>query len=545
MNSLFDKFGLHEKPYLVLCNPDGKQLYSLDMATNVELSFKYNAVSEIKFNVQKIVDGKYNVVFPYISSKRFILLENYGYFVITNPNSNDDGNKNVKSITGLSVEIELNYKHLVDYAGTKTLTVLLNELIVNFPNWTLGYIDPAVATISRTFDISDATIYNFLMTDVETAYNCIFIFDPMNRIINVYSRANATTDTSIYLSFDNVIKNLDISEKTDELTTCFHVKGKDTLDIRTVNPTGTDTIHDFTYFKNDSWMDKELQTAIDLWQDYVDYYRTPYADKLILLMQANEAMVVLQAGLTDLTNQLNTQNALLQLRIQNGQSTNDVVIAINALNVSIAAKENDIGNQQILIDFYSDQLKDINDICKIENNFTTAQYKILSSYIIENSYTNDAFVQTDTMTYTQVKNMSMDLYNFAKDVLVRVSQPRIEFSLQSANFIFIDKFKPFTDQLVLGAKISIEIEEGNVIYPNLLQIELNYDEPDKFDLTFGNALRLDDPSFVYSDLYGQTIKAIGGGGNGSGLTETITTGPAAENRKLYFEKGIFKGYVYN
>jgi hypothetical protein len=545
METLFDKFKMHEKPYLVLCNPDGKQLYSLGMATNVELSFKYNAVSEIKFNVQKIMDGKYNPVFPYLSSKRYILLENYGYFVITNPNSNDDGNKNVKSVTGLSVEIELNYKHIVDYAGTKTLTVLLNELIVNFPNWTLGYIDPAVATISRTFDISDATIYNFLMTDVETAYNCVFIFDPMNRIINVYSRANATTDTSIYLSFDNVIKNLDISEKTDELTTCFHVKGKDSLDIRTVNPTGTDTIHDFTYFKNDSWMDKELQTAIDLWQLNITNYRTPYANILVLLMQENEEMVALQAELTDLTNQLNTQNALLQLRIQNGQATTDIVTAINDLNVLITTKENVIGNQQLMIDFYSDQLRYINDICKIENNFSTAQYKILSSYIIENSYTNDSFVQTDTMTYTQVKNMSTDLYNFAKDVLARVSQPRIEFSLQSANFIFIDKFKPFTDQLVLGAKISIEIEEGNVIYPNLLQIELNYDEPDKFDLTFGNALRLDDPSFIYSDLYGQTIKAIGGGSIGNGSTETITTGPAAENRILYFQNGIYKGFVYN
>jgi hypothetical protein len=545
METLFDKFKMHEKPYLVLCNPDGKQIHSLDMATNVELSFKYNAVSEIKFNVQKIIDGKYNPVFPYISSKRYILLENYGYFVITNPNSNDDGNKNIKSITGLSVEIELNYKHIVDYAGTKTLTALLNELIVNFPNWTLGYIDPAVANISRTFDISDATIYNFLMTDVETAYNCIFIFDPLNRIINVYSRANATTDTSIYLSFDNVIKNLDISEKTDELTTCFHVKGKDSLDIRTVNPTGTDTIHDFSYFKNDSWMDKELQLAIDLWQDYIDYYRTPYADKLILLMQANEVMVDLQADLTDLTNQLNTQNALLQLRIQNGQVTTDIVDAINALSILIDAKEIEIADQQMTIDAYSDDLKTINDICRIENNFTEAQYKILSSYIIENSYTNDAFVQTDTMTYTQTKNMSMDLYNYAKDVLARISQPRIEFSLQSANFIFIEKFKPLTAQLVLGAKISIEIEEGNVIYPNLLQIELNYDEPDKFDLTFGNALRLDDPSFVYSDLYGQTIKAIGRGGSGNGSTETITTGPAAENRILYFSKGIYKGFVYN
>jgi hypothetical protein len=544
MNSIFDNFKLLEKPYLVLCNPDGKQLYSLDMATGVELSFKFNAVSEIKFNIPKMLNDVLNPVYPYVSSKRYILLENYGYFVITNPEENIEGEA-IKQITGLSAEIELNYKHLVDYAGTKTFTALLNELVVPFPNWNIGYIDPVLANVSRTFDISDSTIYNFLMTDVETTYNCVFIFDPLNRVINAYSRTNATTDTSIYLSFDSVIKNLTISEKSDELTTCFHVKGKDSLDIRTVNPTGTDTIHDFSYFKNDSWMDKELQAAINLWQDYVDYYRTPYADKLVLLMQANEAMVALQAELVDLTNQLNTQNAILQARIQNGQTTNDVVIAINALNVQIDAKENEIGNQQILIDFYSDQLKDINDICKIENNFTTAQFKTLSSYIIENSYKNDSFVQTDTMTYTQTKNMSMSLYNFAKDVLARVSQPRIEFSLESTNFIYLDKFKPFTDQLVLGAKISIEIEEGNVIYPNLLQIELNYDEPDKFDLTFGNALRLDDPSFIYSDLYGQTIKSIGGGGNGSGLTETITTGPAAENRKLYFEKGIFKGYVYN
>ena len=99
------------------------------------------------------------------------------------------------------------------------------------------------------------------------------------------------------------------------------------------------------------------------------------------------------------------------------------------------------------------------------------------------------------------------LYDQAIDVLAKISQPRYEFTVESANFIFTEVFKPFIDQLVLGAVVTLELEDGSLSYPVLLGFDLNYDDPTDFSLIFGNRLRLDDSSYILSDLFDQMAQS--------------------------------------
>ena len=126
---------------------------------------------------------------------------------------------------------------------------LMQEIIDYLPGWTLGHIDTDIAIKYRTFDVSDSTIYNFLVTEVSEAYQCVFIFDNVYKTISAYDVPNATTNTDIYISYDNVIENIEVEEVTDNLVTALTVLGGDGLGINRVNPLGTNNIYNFTYFK--------------------------------------------------------------------------------------------------------------------------------------------------------------------------------------------------------------------------------------------------------------------------------------------------------
>ena len=49
MQVSFDIYNQSERPSIVLCNPDGEQLYSLESAYNVKPILRFNAQSEIEF----------------------------------------------------------------------------------------------------------------------------------------------------------------------------------------------------------------------------------------------------------------------------------------------------------------------------------------------------------------------------------------------------------------------------------------------------------------------------------------------------------------
>ena len=87
------------------------------------------------------------------------------------------------------------------------------------PSWRLDTdgIPAAVAARSRTFDTTDQTVYAFLMTELEEAYECLFEFDILNRVIRVYDRYQYDNRTDICLSTEDVLQGLTLRTKSDEI----------------------------------------------------------------------------------------------------------------------------------------------------------------------------------------------------------------------------------------------------------------------------------------------------------------------------------------
>lgn len=515
MEQQFDKFGVPESPYIILCNPDKTELYSLGLAYDTKITKRFNAVSEFSFTFPKSIDGGQTNLsaYDYIQSKRLVLVENYGYFQIIDPNEELEGSVPLKKVKCQSLEIELVSKRLTAYGGTLPLwnpldstDTILGDMIELAPNWSIGHVDTEFTGTYRTFNVSDTNIYNFLTNDVSKAFEAVFIFDTVDRTINVYTQENATTQTDIFLSFDNVISSAEFNEKSDEVTTVLSVYGGGVLNIRNVNPLGTDKIYNFSYYQNTNWMSQGLVDALNAWDIVVDAQQPNYANGLTLLQGYNAELLVLQADLADLQAEYLSLEGVKAVRIQANES-------LTSINAELAAKQLEINNQNTLVSNKQTQistitsdLQAITELVSFENNFTSGQLLELNNFMYENTYKNENIIQTDSMNAVEIQAQAQALYDQAQTVLGRISQPRYEFSLDAINYIDLQEFSVFTSQTELGSEITVELENDTYITAVLLELELQFDNPENFSMTFSNRLRLDNGSFMYSDLMGQVVK---------------------------------------
>lgn len=537
----FDAFGQSEIPTYILANPNKEQLYALGSIFNKKYRPRYNALSEVSFTApsktfvspitSEILGFQRNAFqedsfqvadvvttdceyYDYLVSKRLIFLPDIGYFMITSVEEKNDGITNLKEIVAKSLEVDLTFKKISNFSGTYKFYSLINSsdtllgvILTYLPGWTIGEVDAELMTLWRTFDIADSSIYSFLMNETEEAYQCVIDFNYLTQTINAYTIEGATSSTDIFMSFDNLLEEVEISTVSDELVTALSVYGGGDLSVNQVNPLGNDKIYDFSYFKSTEWMEQSLVDAIENWEIVVDSYQTSYANLLTDLQTDNETLIVQEADLVTLQGELSALEAVQSARIQQGLSLTDINILIADKNAEITAQSALITATSGLITITTSSLESINTLCSFENNFSGSQLEDLSPFTIGNTYQNDNFIQTDIMTVPEIQEQAQDLYDQAVDVLAKVSQPRYQFDVKAVNFTALPEFQTFIDQLSLGAIITLELNTGTYILPVLLGIDINYEDPSDFSLIFGNRLRLDDSSFQFSDLFDQTVSS--------------------------------------
>ena len=112
----------------------------------------------------------------------------------------------------------------------------------------------------------DDNVYNILK-DLETVFNCIFIFDTYNKIINCYSKDNYGEEKGLLLSFDTNIIELNIDE-SESIPNAMKVIGKDNLSIASENIFGGNILYNYDYYISEGIMDKEL---VSKWERYLKY----------------------------------------------------------------------------------------------------------------------------------------------------------------------------------------------------------------------------------------------------------------------------------
>lgn len=366
--------GTMTKPKLFLCETDKKKICQLE-TINLSGSFKFNAYSELNFTIGRTytntITGE-TLIHPFydkIEALRLVYLEGFGYFEIQDPEIVSDGIKEVKNVTAYGLEYRLSQKYLEDFkintgdadslevivaAGSRVIPItLLNNVHENLSlldltlekiyDWSIGHVDDSLKTMSRQFEISRASVYDFIVQDICEKFNCYAVFDTINNKINLYAEAlvtkhigdgtnntfivsqayktigsvtvdgykttrysyNIETDknadketgyvvfetppangarieitdgsqekwqTDVYVTFDNLAQEVNVSYSAEDIKTVLTVKGQDDLDIREVNM-GLPYIVDLSYYYTVDWMGQDLYDA------YTKYLQTSNASQ--------------------------------------------------------------------------------------------------------------------------------------------------------------------------------------------------------------------------------------------------------------------------
>lgn len=130
---------------------------------------------------------------------------------------------------------------------------VLNQVLEILPDWKVGHISSELMTRYRQIDdVDNSNIYSFLMNDIESLYQCYFVFDCDNKTISAYTQEDIIANSNIILNWQNALKGMKIKDQDKNFVTALRVHtADDTYGIGLVNPTGNSIIYNF-----DSVLDK-------------------------------------------------------------------------------------------------------------------------------------------------------------------------------------------------------------------------------------------------------------------------------------------------
>lgn len=93
-----------------------------------------------------------------------------------------------------------------------------------------------------------------------------------------------------------------------------------------------------------------------------------------------------------------------------------------------------------------------------------------------------------------------ELLEYAADVLSKAALPVMEFSITSANYLFLEEFASFKNETALGQKIHLSLGSEGHLSPALIGIKFGYGNPESLTLTFSNRYQRRDNVKTFSDM---------------------------------------------
>lgn len=316
MELSFNKFGGLENDHLFLCSPNGKELFVMN-ATNRRVTLRFNDLSVLEFDIPAVTN---ELCYEYVQTNRLVHIEKIGWFRIAKVTESSDSESELKTVYAESLQsvfkrrgvscqervfsvynpadprderVDINDEAAVpsvvgqmyQQLGIKQ-TIMATDIPVRTPfkTWTITYVSRELycdvdGAVFRTVAQSDTNGYDWMVNNVENAFNVIFCFDFENRAIQIKTVDEIVERANLCLSFANFMKNIDIDEDAENITTVLSCSG-DGVDISLVNPTGTKYITDFSYYMdkvNHRWMSDELIEALEEWYELFESQKEIYS----------------------------------------------------------------------------------------------------------------------------------------------------------------------------------------------------------------------------------------------------------------------------
>ena len=503
---------------LTLCKPDFMRtpIACLGEAYDKKITLKLGNIDELSFIIPKTITingiTQNNQNYDLLKGKMFILceiLDHQQYFIVVESNEYAEGDKIYKEVKCYSLEYQFTKRNIRGYSGTKKIFDIvepekgvLNYICSICEPWQVGYVNPDINLKFRTFDISEQSVWDFL-TDIQLSFGCVFEFDTVNYIINVKKLEDIGQNKGLVLSENNYIKYFELKPNYDEVVTRLRCYGSENISIHSVNPTGTDYIELFDYYKTTDFMSENLINALNEYSNLINLKSTVFQGYLNQLETLNNEMITLTNQLSDLLMQLKQIQDSIDVVIKiNSRSVNNV--DLSELRQQERSKQTEIDNKQAEI---NNKQKEIDDVylliaqlkeeISIENNFTEEQRAELNNFVFEKTWQDNNYYDVN------------ELYEEGKNMLLKLAQPAINFEITAINFLKCLDHQENWDKVFFGLGDIVNIEHSKLnTYFEVRLVEFTYaEEANDFDLKFSNKGALDDPLVYLNDLLKNAISS--------------------------------------
>lgn len=479
----FDVYGRPEYPELKLQTLGGHTIGILTNVFDLKIHIKFSEPSTISFSLAKNLNDSLCPFYDETSGHKIIYTADYGIYRIDEVVTTGDGLKEIKEVTASSIESELEYKRFFLEEGTFNFwnpvdsnDTIIGRIMEIAIGWNVGYISPTLIGRYRTFSQCDDDLLSFVYNTSPEKFRCVFVFDPYDKTINVYDADEERSCLPIYLDFDNLIDELEVEELCDELVTAIRPYGADNLDIRAVNPIGTNWIYDLSYFIANGDIPPDLANKWLSWQKLINANRDYYSG-LISMTYNNSARILSEkASLVDLENELtdliNQQSVIIQaIAMEESGSSGEKrqKELLSEVNRQIKNKKSEIEDKESIISDltnesdtkYLVEAQKINQELNIHNYFTESEYETLSKYFIEQDFTDDSFVSSDIGESVSGTSISFELGNIS---LTNSDITKIDLTQQYSKIMFVlsgGTFNISSDSTIYGDIIrgTLEIKD--------------------------------------------------------------------------------------
>lgn len=518
---IIDKYKKPEKSRLYLCKPDRTTIAELTEAYNKNLSTNYNGIHELSFDIPYLVNRNHK----YVRNKNVDLIRGHyliryergyekEYFIIINPKNTTNNGVEVKNVQCYLLPYELNKKIIREFSGTKSLYSdvgsegVLNETLLAKSDWSVGYIDADIALKHRTFDVSEQGLIEFI-GDLSDLYDAVIIWDTTNKKINFYKNEDIGTNKGLSIEHGKYLKSLEENPDFDSVVTRLYVYGNEGISFASVNPTGVPFIESFDFymypFKRDditreiishsNYMSDSLCHAILDYNALLDSKQGEFTKMLERKKPIQENLQAKQNELFVLQTQLNTIEDELAVANATMKPTDSLITQkINKLS-EIASKNTEIDTVKNSLQSIDNEITVLKNTIAVENNFTREQIIEREKFANELVWSNTSIFEVD------------DLYEEGKKELLKVSQPRISYSIDMVDFLNVTKCQRDWDKLLLGDLVTIKYHNFGIdILAKIISIK-HVEDTNSLSIEIANAHDIKNGFMTLKELFNRTVSS--------------------------------------
>ena len=315
----------------------------------------------------------------------------------------------------------------------------------------------------------DDNVYNILK-DLESVFNCIFIFDTYNKVVDCYSKNNYGEEKGLLLSFDTNIIELNIDE-SESIPNAMKVIGKDNLSIASENIFGGNVLYNYDYYIKEGIIDETLANKWKRYLRYADLKKEEWnllkSNRQLLFSKQTQLSTEAESLSKRIAYAKNILAGLVEAKDETNQAKKQAEIAELEERFNTVSEE--LNTLESQINEYDDQMLSIGDDLKRENVvdelgkiFTETDLEVFDDIEEQVTVTDSYF----SVPYALMKHYEKEL----EDKVV----PTIDFDMDTDDLV---KYIPkWTNLVTLGDLYTVDKNMGDILKQDKVRLlEIEYD----------------------------------------------------------------------